>query len=803
MRQSALILTLIAILFGGVGLIHAQESDTVEITIFRDPNSLTIYMSAQGEVSLNGLTFEVVRRVGQQEQIITRPLHNFPEFRVLPFTSLTGPLCLRLEVHNTQSPAPLDCGEGELYLQGLNEDDVFWYDSSFNVNRLITVKSGGEPVDFCPEDCAIAYVPSPFTIPATIPGCAANIAEREVLVLIAQFDQLSTPDILPQREWESILNDAIKGLGDSVNARVFLLEDTILESHDEARAYSDLCQATLVIWGEIGRTKIKSAYTTTPRWSTIDTQPDEIIVKALSAAELPELEIFISSFGGDSPYVLQFVLGQLAYFDEEYDSALGFFNRALEYDLTGREIELGVHTVYFFSGFIHQEADNDLAGAIAAYDQAIALYPQFVNAYNNRGNAHRAQGNLARAIADLARAIALNPEYATGFYNRGNAFYYSGELTKAIDDYDQAIHLDPQSANAYNNRATAWSDLGDLAGAIADYNRAIDLDPDFDFAHNNRGTVYIDLGDPARAIVDFNQAIDLNPQFAEAFYNRGIAYKTLGDPMGAILDYNQAIDLDPQFALAYNNRGVAYSDLGDLERAIADYTQAIALDPDFAEAYNNRGNAHSDLGDLERAIADYTQAIALDPQLAEAFNGRGNVHLALGDLAAAITDFDQAIDLNPQFAEAFNGWGNVHLAQGDLAAAMTDFNRAIDLNPQFAEAFNSRGVVHAVRGNPAKAIADFDQAINLNPQFAEAFANRGAARWYLTDRTGAFSDLDQALILNPQYANTYGNLGNIYYDLEDFDQSLENYRHYLELTGDEAAPFVIERVQELEAMLGE
>lgn len=54
---------------------------------------------------------------------------------------------------------------------------------------------------------------------------------------------------------------------------------------------------------------------------------------------------------------------------------------------------------------------GDSAGAIAAFDQAIAAAPRSGFAYLNRGLAYRRSGNAAKADADLDRAVRLDPDY--------------------------------------------------------------------------------------------------------------------------------------------------------------------------------------------------------------------------------------------------------------------------------------------------------------------------------------------------------------------------------------------------------
>ena len=268
---------------------------------------------------------------------------------------------------------------------------------------------------------------------------------------------------------------------------------------------------------------------------------------------------------------------------------------------------------------LHQGNDKhqsgDYQGAIADYDKAIQLGPQFADAYYNRGNARSALGDYQGAVADCDKAIQLDPRSADAYYNRGNARSALGDYEGAVADYDKAIEFNPQSADAYYNRGNARNALGDYEGAVADYDKAIQLDPQFADAYYNRGNAGNAFGDYQGAVADYDKAIQLRPQFADAYYNRGNARNALGDYQGAVADYDEVIQLDPRSADAYYNRGNARNALGDYQGAVADYDKAIQLRPQFAAAYYNRGNARNALGDTIGADEDFAKATELDPNL--------------------------------------------------------------------------------------------------------------------------------------------------------------------------------------------
>lgn len=71
---------------------------------------------------------------------------------------------------------------------------------------------------------------------------------------------------------------------------------------------------------------------------------------------------------------------------------------------------------------------QDWQAAIAAYDQAIALDPNFAAAYSNRGAAFAAMNRCDEALASLDRAIGLKPDYAEAHFCRAITLLMRGDL---------------------------------------------------------------------------------------------------------------------------------------------------------------------------------------------------------------------------------------------------------------------------------------------------------------------------------------------------------------------------------------
>ncbi|CAM5512806.1 hypothetical protein MAUB1S_08559 [Mycolicibacterium aubagnense] len=150
----------------------------------------------------------------------------------------------------------------------------------------------------------------------------------------------------------------------------------------------------------------------------------------------------------------------------------------------------------------------------------------------------------ARAMADYARAIALAPDFADAYWRRGKAnLLYARDLTAALQDLNEALRLDPSQAEFLVTRASILGWLGQPDPALADLDRALALDPLSVHALTNRGIAYVNKGDPSRALVDFDAALQLRPDDAGLYGFRSDARRRAGDEAGAKADQARMTEL--------------------------------------------------------------------------------------------------------------------------------------------------------------------------------------------------------------------------------------------------------------------
>ena len=253
---------------------------------------------------------------------------------------------------------------------------------------------------------------------------------------------------------------------------------------------------------------------------------------------------------------------------------------------------------------------SELNVAVDLLRRATTANPQSVVARSNLGNAYYLLGNFEQAIANYDVAIALKPDFADAHYNRGTALRGLRQNEAAIESFDCAIALNPDYVQAYNNRGNCLRDLGRPTAAIASYEQALAIRPDLAEGYNNRGSAQRDLKQFEAAAASFDRAIELKPDYAEAFNNRGNTLRDLRRYEAAGESYDAAVELRPDYADAYNGRATLLFELKQYEAAISNYEQVIALK-------SSAPGLHGQCLQVKMFICDWTGAAAALAEIEE------------------------------------------------------------------------------------------------------------------------------------------------------------------------------------------
>jgi Flp pilus assembly protein TadD len=106
-------------------------------------------------------------------------------------------------------------------------------------------------------------------------------------------------------------------------------------------------------------------------------------------------------------------------------------------------------------GFALRKIPGRLNEAIAQYEEALRLKPDYVEAHYDLGNALISAGRAPEAIAQYGEALRLQPDIFAAHSNLGNALMSVGRTPEAITQYEEALRLRPDDARIHFNLALA------------------------------------------------------------------------------------------------------------------------------------------------------------------------------------------------------------------------------------------------------------------------------------------------------------------------------------------------------------
>ncbi len=143
----------------------------------------------------------------------------------------------------------------------------------------------------------------------------------------------------------------------------------------------------------------------------------------------------------DPSYYEAYIEAGLLYAQAGSDLALEYFNTAM--DLKPQSVEAKYATAYFLQESYKKDTAR-VSQAKALYQEILEIDPNNAAAAFNQGYIElEFRMNYRKALEHFSLAIELFPQYYQAFYNRGLCHESLDERNLALADYDQALSIEP------------------------------------------------------------------------------------------------------------------------------------------------------------------------------------------------------------------------------------------------------------------------------------------------------------------------------------------------------------------------
>jgi protein O-mannosyl-transferase len=342
---------------------------------------------------------------------------------------------------------------------------------------------------------------------------------------------------------------------------------------------------------------------------------------------------------------LAVVLGCLTFArNETYGSELALWKDTVAKEPRNARARYNLGVVYSQNGRYDLAVEQDKAALQSGDSWAAA--EQAPTIQNKLGYDLAQLGRLPEAVADYEQALRLRPEYAVAHFNLARALVGLGRYPEAVDHYEDAVRLNFGGADVESELGEALIHGGRDGEAIPHYREALRLDPGSAPVANNLAYALLLSGRTDESIAAYREAVRLSPQHAAAWVGLGYSLVRANRPAEAIPACAEAVRLQPGLADAHNTLGIALARSGRQAEAIASFEDALRIDAGKADVQNNLGNALAATGRSSDAIACYREALRLDPNYAPAHRNLGEELRRAGFEAEAAEQLDAAARLD-------------------------------------------------------------------------------------------------------------------------------------------------------------
>ena len=246
--------------------------------------------------------------------------------------------------------------------------------------------------------------------------------------------------------------------------------------------------------------------------------------------------------------------------------------------------------------------------ALDDYRSVLARNPQDVDALRRIADVYEKLKMPAQAIAAYQKAIQLDPDYYAGYHGLGVFYYYYGDYAQAAEQFQKSIERAPGLFDDYTNLGAALDDLGREAEAEKALLTSLKLH-ETPRALNSMGAIRAYQGRDEEAVAYYKQAIAMDPGNFIYLENLADSQRRLGRLRDARTAYRKAMDIallaleqDPR--RGYDRGFVAYisARLGDRKRAENEIAQALQMSRGEIEVIRSAVLTYEALGERDRAI---------------------------------------------------------------------------------------------------------------------------------------------------------------------------------------------------------
>jgi tetratricopeptide (TPR) repeat protein len=255
------------------------------------------------------------------------------------------------------------------------------------------------------------------------------------------------------------------------------------------------------------------------------------------------------------------------------------------------------------------------------------------------------------ARAAFERAIAIDPNNVDAIAGLTSLDVAAKTFGPAKARIEERIAANPKNVRLHMLAARFYAGTGDMAASEAALRKALELDPSHFEVYGALGQLYAAQKRLDEARREFEKLAQARPEAAVGSYTLiGIIQQLQNKNSEARATYEKVISLDSRAAVAANNLAWIYAEEGgNLDIALQLAQTAKAQMPERPEVNDTLGWIYYKKGLANLAIGPLRESVETDPKNAGYHYHLGLAYLKNGDLVKARQSLQEALKLQPDF----------------------------------------------------------------------------------------------------------------------------------------------------------
>lgn len=245
--------------------------------------------------------------------------------------------------------------------------------------------------------------------------------------------------------------------------------------------------------------------------------------------------------------------------------------------------------------------------------------PEAAGVWQQLGMSLSAQNK--EALYAFEKAVQLKPNDVNAHINFGIALLDAGRIETALHSFERALSIQPNSVSALNHVAATLSSVGRYNEALICYQRVVSLKPQQVKAHRNLANAFFGAGRFHEAIASYQRVLEMLPADYEANLNIGNSFRAVQKLEDALRHFQRALEARQDAAASHIGVATVLRLQGKADKAEQYCRDTVARYPGNARLQAVLGQALSDLGRFEEAEEVFMALIDKEPQLLEAWDG--------------------------------------------------------------------------------------------------------------------------------------------------------------------------------------